>query len=144
MTTRRSPLIPLFLAACPCPWRVSCMPASTPAGILTFMVSRLRISPEPEQFLQGFDMIFPSPLHCWHVERVIVWPRKLLVTLCTSPVPLHAGQVFMSELFLAPLPEHSARGTLFSMLISFSTPLAISSRVSLTLTRMSRPRETLC
>lgn len=37
----------------------------------------------------------------------------------------------MSELFFAPLPEHSVHGTLFSMLISFSTPFAISSRVSL-------------
>ena len=71
-------------------------------------------------------------------------PRKVFITLFTWPVPWQAGQVLMSEAFFVPFPPHSLQGTFFSMVISFSAPRAISSRVIFTRTLMSRPLLTLC
>ena len=53
MVTSRSPAGPPFLPALPWPRMEMVWPLSMPAGMLAWMVRRLRIMPLPRQSLQG-------------------------------------------------------------------------------------------
>src|ERR1043165_8728275 len=88
-------------------------------------------------------MVCPSPPQVGQVLAVCIVPRIVCVILVTCPVPRQVGQVFLAEPSLAPLPLQGLQVTYLFTLIFFSTPLAISSNVILTLTRRFEPRLTL-
>src|SRR5690606_28276919 len=67
--------------------------------------------------------------------------RMVFVTRRTVPDPLQVEHVLNAAPFLAPVPLHGLQETFLLTLIFFSTPEAISSRVSLTRIRKLLPRE---
>src|SRR4030042_5401348 len=79
-------------------------------------------------------MVFPSPPHAGQVCVDCIWPRKVLVTWVTCPVPRQVAHVEYDEPFLAPVPSHEVQGIYLLTLIFFSTPWAISFRSTLTFT----------
>ena len=61
------------------------------------------------------------------VVTVCIWPRKVLLTRRTWPLPPQVEQVWMLFLSLAPVPLQVVQETYFFTLIFLVTPLAISS-----------------
>src|SRR6056297_1756032 len=88
-------------------------------------------------------MIFPSPPQVGHAPVVCIWPRKVLETLVTRPLPLHVLHVLKAP-FFAPEPLQVLHSVYFLTFTFFSTPLTISWSVSLTRMRMFEPLFTLC
>src|SRR5690554_1154312 len=66
----------------------------------------------------------------------------VFVTRLTEPVPEQVEQVWKEDLSFAPEPSQVLQTIFLFTLIFFSTPLAISSRVSFTLIRKLLPRIT--
>src|SRR6478672_10304698 len=83
----KSPGIPPRSPALPLPLKLSCMPSCTPAGIFMFTVSSPYTRPSPLQTVHLFVMVDPSPLQVGQVLTVCIWPRKVLVTFLTWPLP---------------------------------------------------------
>ena len=69
------------------------VPVSTPGGIWTVRVRRVRTRPSPEHSGHGCGMVVPKPWHCGHGRDVMTWPRKDRCTCWISPRPLHMTQV---------------------------------------------------
>src|SRR5437868_4813735 len=87
-------------------------------------------------------MVEPSPLQVGQVLVVCIWPNMVFVTLRTAPEPPQVLQVWNDDRSLAPVPSHVLQTICLFTFIFFSVPLAISSRVSLTLIRRLLPRVT--
>src|SRR5690606_21015631 len=138
----RSPGTPPRGAAFPFPLMESCIPSLTPAGMLMLMVSSPRTKPSPWQAGHLAEISIPSPLQVGQVLVVCIWPRMVLVTLLTVPVPPHVRQLWKDDLSFAPLPSQVLQTTCLLTLIFFSDPLAISCRVSFTLIRRLDPLAT--
>src|SRR5690606_20696651 len=85
----------------------------------------------------------PSPLQVGQVLVVCICPRIVFVTRLTDPLPLHVLQVLKEDLSFAPEPSHDLQTTFLFTFIFFSTPFAISSKVSFTLIRRLLPLATL-
>src|SRR5690606_25429569 len=98
--------------------------------------------PSPWHVVHFADISTPSPLHVGHVLVVCIWPRMVLVTRRTAPVPPQVRHVLNDDLSLAPVPSHVEQTTFLLTLIFFSAPLAISLNVNLTLMRRFDPLET--
>jgi hypothetical protein len=47
----------------------------------------LRVRPSPEQALQGFSMMRPSPWHARHGCTLTNWPKTDRCTMRSSPDP---------------------------------------------------------
>ncbi len=69
------------------------VPVSTPGGICTVRVRRVRTRPSPEHSWHGCGIVVPKPWHCGHGRDVMTWPRKDRCTCWISPRPLHMTQV---------------------------------------------------
>src|SRR5690606_1352017 len=138
----RSPGIPLRGAAFPFPLMESCMPSLTPAGMLIAIVSSPRNKPSPRQVVHLAVISTPSPPQALQVLVVCIWPKMVLVTRRTVPDPPQFRHVWTDDLSRAPLPSQEEQVTCLLTLIFFSTPLAISSSVSLTLMRRLVPLDT--
>ena len=106
------------------------------------MVSSPRLNPSPWQVPHLAVISEPSPLQVGHVLVVCIWPNMVLVTRRTAPLPPQVRQVLTDDLSFAPEPLQLWQTTCLFTFIFFSTPLAISSRVSLTLMRKLLPRAT--
>ncbi len=138
ITTSRSPGTPPAGASLPMPLMLSCMPSSTPAGILISTTRSSRFRPCSSPPVPRLLTVCPMPPQAGQVLTVCIWPRKVLCTRATWPLPPQVAQV--------PYSAPSARTSLFT-LIFFSTPLAISARSSFNRTRRllpfttRRPRE---
>src|SRR5690606_18131891 len=111
----------------------------TPAGILIEMVSSPLTNPSPRQVVHLALISIPSPLQVGQVLVVCICPKMVLVTRLTDPEPPHVLQVWYDDLSLAPVPLQVRQTTCLFTFIFFSTPLAISSKVSLTLMRRLVP-----
>src|SRR5471032_861436 len=85
-------------------------------------------------------MVEPSPLQVGQVLVVCIWPNMVLVTLRTAPEPPQVLQVCTDDLSFAPVPSQVLQT--ICLFIFISVPLAISSRVNLTLMRRLLPRVT--
>src|SRR6185369_12103441 len=96
---------------------LSCIPSCTPAGISTLTVSSPYTLPSPLQLVHFAVMVVPSPLQVGQVVTVCIWPKKVLVTLRTWPLPLQVWQVCTLPLSLAPLPPQVLQLTYFFTLI---------------------------
>ena len=70
----KSPEGPAFLPASPSPLILILVPSSTQAGIFTERDFSLLITPEPEHFLHGFDIILPVPEHVLQVLSIVKNP----------------------------------------------------------------------
>jgi hypothetical protein len=80
----------------------------------------LLITPVPEHFLHGLDIILPLPPHVLHVLSIVKKPWLLL----TFPLPPHVWQVLISELPpSAPVPEHESHLAGALIFIVFSNPV---------------------
>ena len=139
----KSPGTPPLGAAFPFPLMLSCMPSLTPAGILMLMVSSPRVTPSPLQVPHFAVIVVPSPLQVGQVLVVCIWPKMVLVTLLTAPLPPQVLQVEKEFLSFAPDPSQVLQRICLLTLIFFSIPLAISSKVSFTLIRRLVPLYTL-
>ena len=133
--TSKSPEIPSDIASFPFPLTLSCIPSSTPAGILTSTVSSVKIWPftsEPGAFLVT---ILPVPEHALHVVVDCIRPKIVFVICVTCPDPPHWGQV-----------ENSVPGawTFLLTFIFLLTPLAISFIVKETFILRFVPFDLLC
>ena len=117
------PLSPAF----PFPLRLRFMPSCTPAGILSVTISSPYTRPSPLQLPHFAVMVVPSPLQVGQVVTVCIWPRKVLVTLFTCPLPPQVPQVCTLLLSFAPLPLQVVQTTCFFTFTFLVVPLAISS-----------------
>jgi len=100
------------------------MPSSMPAGILISSVLCFFSLPWPLQLVQGSGMILPLPWQCGQV----CWTLKKPWRTCTTPWPLHDGQVLTLVPGLAPLPWQVSQSSQLGMRICDSLPAAASSR----------------
>src|ERR1700722_6355517 len=123
----RSPGAPPLSPALPLPPTLSCMPSCTPAGISVVTVSSPYTLPSPLQTGHLAVTMEPSPLQVGQVVTVCIWPRKVLLTLRTWPLPPQVVQVWTLLRSLAPLPLQVVQETYFLTLMFLVTPLAISS-----------------
>src|SRR5690606_40664388 len=94
----------------------------TPAGILMGMISSLTTNPLASASAGFLSTIWPLPPQVGQVLADTIWPNMVLTTFFICPDPLQEEQ----DLKVTPL----ATKCLFT-LIFFSTPLAISARLSL-------------
>src|SRR5690606_8681668 len=102
---------------------------STPAGISTVMVTVFFTRPEPLQTSQGSSTTFPVPLQSGHGPTLANWPKGVLWTFFTSPVPWQEGQDLGDVPFLAPVALHSVHSTTLLIFSCFFVPKAASSKV---------------
>src|SRR5690606_35839606 len=110
--------------------------------MLMLMVSSPFTRPSPLQLGQWEVISVPSPLQVGQVVLVCICASMLFVRLLTEPAPLQVRQVLNEDLSFAPEPSQFLHTLFLLTLIFFSTPFAISSRVSLTLIRRLVPRAT--
>ena len=89
----RSPALPPFLPALPCPRREMVWPWSIPAGMVTLMVLRLRTRPCPPQSVQGWWMMRPVPRHFWQGRLLANTPMGVRCCTCTCPLPRQSGHI---------------------------------------------------
>src|SRR5450432_1431295 len=123
----RSPGEPPLSPAFPFPETLSCMPSCTPAGISILTTSSPNTLPSPLQATHLEVIVVPSPLQVGQVVTVCIWPRKVLLTRLTCPLPPQVPQVWTLALSLAPLPWQVPQATCFFTFIFLLTPFAISS-----------------
>ena len=94
MRTNKSPGIPLgLLESFPFADTLSCIPSSTPGGILIETVSsELSI---PLESVPGplLIIVCPDPPQAGQIDEDCILPRIVFVTLVTWPVPLHVVHV---------------------------------------------------
>src|SRR4030042_2877670 len=140
----KSPEGPSSGGASPCPSSLSWYPSGMPTGIFTLILPPLFSRPFPLQFLHGESMVWPLPLQAEHDTICTNVPKPLLLLFWSFPDPLHFGQVCTEAPGAAPEPPQTSHLSILWISISFSTPLAASSRVMLTSQRNSRPRITSC
>src|ERR1700681_3852528 len=100
------------------------VPSSTPAGILTFTVRRVRTRPSPSHSGHGRRITVPKPPQPGHGRDVITWPRNDLVTWLTSPRPLQTSQVLGWVPGAVPSPEQLGQTTAVSTTRSLVVPNA--------------------
>src|SRR5882672_11080611 len=117
MRMMRSPGAPPLSPAFPLPPTLSCIPSCTPAGISMVTVSSPYTRPSPLHTGHLAVTVEPSPLQVGQVVTVCIWPRKVLVTLRTWPLPPQVEQVCTLLLSLAPLPLQVLQPTYFLTLI---------------------------
>src|SRR3954471_10300714 len=111
MSISTSPFAPPRSPALPLPPTLSCIPSCTPAGISMVTVSSPYVLPSPLQTPHLWVMVVPSPLHVGQVVTVCIWPRKVLLTFLTCPLPPQVPQVCTLFLSLAPEPPQWVQGT---------------------------------
>jgi len=116
------------------------MPFSTPAGILTLTVRRVRTRPSPEHSGHGVRITLPKPLQRGHGREVITWPRNERCTCCTSPRPMQVSQVSGWVPGAQPDPSQVVHTTAVSIVSSRVVPKAVSARSSSTRSVALRPR----
>src|SRR5215210_6208625 len=109
----RSPLGPPRSPALPLALILNCMPSCTPAGISMVTVSSPYTLPSPLQLLHFDVIVVPSPLQVAQVVTVCIWPRKVLVTFLTWPLPPQVLQFCTLPLSFAPLPPQVLQPTYF-------------------------------
>ena len=89
------------------------MPSSTPDGIFTVSVRRVRTRPSPPQVAHGCGMTVPKPWQAGHGRDETTWPRNVRCTDWTSPRPPQMSQVVGWVPGAVPAPEqvvHDDRG----------------------------------
>src|SRR3972149_2992613 len=99
-----------------------------PTGILTVILRRFFTSPEPRQLLQGDSINLPFPLHVGHGVTWTYMAKPVFLMFWILPAPLHRGHVRAWVPGLAPEPWHTSHFSVRGISISFSVPLAASSR----------------
>src|SRR3989339_1873846 len=100
--------------------------------------------PSPWQVEQGSRTTRPSPPHVGHVVILTNCPNIERETCRSSPVPSHCGHAELPVPVFAPDPLQASHFFCFFTLIFFSTPVAISSSVSASLTFRSAPGVPWC
>src|SRR5271157_5380609 len=133
----KSPEGPSPVGASPCPSSLSWYPSVMPTGIFTVIFRSLFTRPFPLQFLHGETTVWPPPLQAEHGTICTNVPKPLLLLFWSFPDPLHFGQVCTEVPGAAPEPPQTSHLSILGISISFSTPLAASSRVMLTSQRKS-------
>jgi hypothetical protein len=118
------------------------MPSSTPAGIFTGMVRRVRTRPSPAHFGHGSGMTWPVPEQVGQGRLAITWPRNERCTLCTSPRPLQVEQVVGWVPGAVPAPVQESHRTAVSTVMSVVVPKTVSARSSSTRMSASPPSRT--
>src|SRR5690606_25039407 len=101
----------------PAPPMLSCIPSYTPAGISILIVSSPYTLPSPLQAVHFAFICVPSPLQVGQVVTVCIWPRKVLVTLRTWPLPPQVPHDCTDAVSFAPLPLQVLQYTYFFTLI---------------------------
>ncbi len=117
-----------------------CVPSSTPAGMRTLMVRRVRTRPSPSHSGHGLRITVPNPPQPGHGLVAITWPRNDRVTWLTSPRPWHTSQVSGCVPGAVPSPEQVGQTTAVSTTRSLVVPNAHSARSSSTRMVAFRPR----
>src|SRR5690606_4261246 len=124
------------------PWPVSLMrvPVSTPAGMSTVRVRRLRTRPSPEHSGHGSGITVPNPWHAPHGLDVMTWPRNDRATRWTTPRPPHTSHVRGEVPGRQQLPWHVGQTTAVSTWTSRRAPKTASARLISSRTGASCPR----
>src|ERR1044071_6001570 len=114
----------------PLPLSCSVMPSSTPGGISTCIFFLAVTLPDALQFLHGFSIISPIPLHVLQVSTVTKVENLFSVTIlfvCPSPLhPIHFLRFVPGE---QPVPLHSEHFSNDGTSIVSFLPVTISSSV---------------
>ena len=118
ISMNRSPAGPPPGPTSPSPASWIRVPLSTPGGIFTVSLRRVRTRPSPLHSGHGEGTTVPKPWHCGHGREVMTWPRNERVTWETSPRPLHMSQVTGWVPGAEPSPEQATQITAVSTLIS--------------------------
>ena len=126
----RSPGTPPSGAPLPSPRTLNCMPSSTPAGISRVTTASSRFMPISSVPLGLRVMLWPVPWQTLQVEAVCIWPKMVLVTRRTCPVPWHVVQSACST---------PGACTCLKTLTFLLMPSETSSRVNFTLMRRLAP-----
>ena len=140
ISRNRSPGGPPPGPVSPSPASWMCVPSSTPAGIRTLMVRRVRTRPSASHSGHGLRMTVPKPPQPGHGREVMTWPRNDRVTWLTSPRPLQTSQVSGWVPGAVPSPEQVGQTTAVSTTRSLVVPNAHSDRSSSTRMVALRPR----
>src|SRR5581483_11257172 len=136
----RSPGGPPPRPTSPSPASWMCVPSSTPAGMRTLIVRRVRTRPSPSHSGHGRGMTVPKPPQPGHTLVVMTCPRNERVTWLTSPRPLQMSQVCGWVPGAVPSPEHVGQTTAVSTVSSRVAPKAHSDRSSSIRIVALRPR----
>ena len=115
MITYRSPGCPPRNPPSPSPATLSRDPVSTPGGICILRFFSALILPCPWHALQGFLIVWPSPLQ----EGQLCLTLKNPCDMDTCPLPLQREQVSLSEPASHPFPEHFLQVSSLGILIFF-------------------------
>src|ERR1035437_5698094 len=100
-----------------------------PMGTLTVILRRFLTSPEPWQLLHGESISLPFPLHVGQTLTCTYVAKPALRIFWILPAPPHLGQILADVPGFAPDPPQTSHLSVLGISISFSVPLAASSRV---------------
>ena len=127
------------MPALPSPVMRTCIPSSTPAGMVTVRVRRRRSTPCARQFEQGVAMVRPAPLQAGQGVVTANCPKTLRCARRTWPEPAQVTQDVIGVPGSLPAPEQFWHGSMRTISKSRSQPNTASSKVSVMRWLMSSP-----